>query len=165
MKCFLLPDRRMPRDSNLEVDHLLIRTGGSALSHGLTAIIPGSNVSVADSSDICNHVARSRTLPYRLNQLVGFSSRTVANREMVIIKRETHLDKRETHLDKLSEGPVSEYVAAICGFVPRARFCPDRPHGCSGTYHRSVVPLDGCRLPKLKRKCGRNVERRSNRAE
>ena len=91
MKCVLLPDRRIPRDSNLEVDHLLIRTGGSAVSHGLAAITPRSSVAVADSSDICNHVARSRTLPYRLSQLVGFSSRTVANRETAIIKRETLL--------------------------------------------------------------------------
>ena len=89
MKCVLLPHKRMPRDSNLEVDHPLIRTGGSALRHGLAEITPGSSVSVADNSDICNHVARSWTLPYRLNQLAGFSSRTVANRETAIIKRET----------------------------------------------------------------------------
>ena len=91
MKCVLLPDKRMPRDSNLEVDYPLIRTGGSALRHGLAEITPGSSVSVVDNSDICNHVARSRTLPYRLNQLAGFSSRTVANRETAIIKRETLL--------------------------------------------------------------------------
>ena len=36
-------------------------------------------------------------------------------------------------LDDVQGGPVSEYV---CGFVPRARFCPDRSHGCCGTYHR-----------------------------
>ena len=33
------------------------------------------------SLDTCNHVAHSRTHPYRLNQLVGFSSQMDANRE------------------------------------------------------------------------------------
>ena len=91
MKCVLSPDRHMPRDSNLEVDHLVIRTGGFARSHRLAVITTGSSVSVVDSLDICNHVAHNRTLPYRLNQLVGFSSQTAANREMAIIKRETLL--------------------------------------------------------------------------
>ena len=91
IKCVLLPDKRIPRDSNQEVDRSLIRTGGSVLRHGLAEITPGSSVSVADISDICNHVARSRTLRYHLNQLAGFSSRTVANRETAITNRETLL--------------------------------------------------------------------------
>ena len=91
MRCALSSDKRMPRDSNLEVDHLLIRTGGFVLNHGLAAITPGSGVSVVDSLDTCNHVAHSRTHLYRLNQLVGFSSRMDANRETAIIKRETPL--------------------------------------------------------------------------
>ena len=46
------------------------------------------------------------------------------------------LDLTSQDLDNFQRGQFSEYVAAICGFVPRARFCPDRSHGCSGTYHR-----------------------------
>ena len=91
MRCALSSDRRMPHDNSLEVDHLLIRTGGFVLNHGLAAITPRSGVSVVDSLDTCNHVAHSRTHPYRLNQLVGFSSRMDANRETAIIKRETPL--------------------------------------------------------------------------
>ena len=80
-KCALSSDKRMPRDNNLEVDHLLIRTEVFVLNHGLAAITPGSGVSVVDSSDTYNHVAHSRMLPCRLNRLVGFSSRMAANRE------------------------------------------------------------------------------------
>ena len=35
-----------------------------------------------------------------------------------------------------TEGPVGEYATTIYGFVPRTRFCSDRPYGCGGTYHR-----------------------------
>ena len=90
-KCAISSDKRMPHDNNLEVDHLLIRTGVFVPDHGLAAITPGSGVSVVDSSDTCNHVAHSQTLPCRLNQLVGFSSRMATNRETAIIKRETPL--------------------------------------------------------------------------
>ena len=91
MRCVLLPDKWIPRDNNQEIDRPLIRTGGSVLRHGLAEIIPGSSVSVAANSDICNHVAHSRTLRYHSNQLVGFSNRIVINREMAIINRETLL--------------------------------------------------------------------------
>ena len=40
---------------------------------------------------VINHVSHSRMHPYRLSQLVGFSSRMDANRETAIIKRETPL--------------------------------------------------------------------------
>ena len=84
MRCALSSDRQMPRDSNLEVDHLLIRTG-------LDTIILRSGVSVVDSLDTCNHVVHIRTHPYRLSQLVGVFSRMDANRETATIKRETPL--------------------------------------------------------------------------
>ena len=38
MRCALSADRQMPRDNNLEVDHLLIRTGDFVPNHGLDAI-------------------------------------------------------------------------------------------------------------------------------
>ena len=106
MRCALSSDKRMPRDNNLEVDHLLIRTGGFALSHRLAVITPGSGVSVVDSSDTCNHVAHSRTHIYRLNQLVGFSSRMDANRETAIIKQETPLRPGHHPLRSARASPI-----------------------------------------------------------
>ena len=88
MRCALSSDGHMPCDSNLEVDHLLIRTGDFVPNHGLDAITLRSGVSVVDT---CNHVVHIRTHPYRLSQLVGFFSQMDANRETAIIKRETPL--------------------------------------------------------------------------
>ena len=91
MRCVLLPDKRILRNNNKGIDRSLIRTGGSVLRHGPGEIIPRSSVSAAASSDICNHAVHSRTLRYHSNQRVGFSNRTVVNREMAIINRETPL--------------------------------------------------------------------------
>ena len=91
MRCILLPDKQIPRDNNKETDRSLIRTGGSVLRHGPVETIPKSSVSAVANSDICNPVARDRTLCYHSNQRVGFSNRTVVNREMAITNRETPL--------------------------------------------------------------------------
>ena len=60
MRCALSVDSQMPRDNNLEVDHLLIRTGDFVPNHGLDAITLKSIVSVVDSLDTCNHVVHTR---------------------------------------------------------------------------------------------------------
>ena len=78
-------------DNNKETDRSLIRTGGSVLRHGPVETIPRSSASAEANSDICDPVARDRTLRYHSNQRVGFSNRTVVNREMAIINRETPL--------------------------------------------------------------------------
>ena len=66
MRCALSADRQMPRDNNLEVDHLLIRTGDFVPNHRLDAITLRSGVLVVDSLDTCNHVVHTRTHLYRL---------------------------------------------------------------------------------------------------
>ena len=91
MRCALSADRQMPHDSNLEVDHLLIRTGDFVPNHGLDAITLRAGASVVDSLDTCNHVVHVRTHPYRLSQPVGSFSQMDTNREMAKIKRETPL--------------------------------------------------------------------------
>ena len=91
MRCALSADRQMPRDNNLEVDHLLIRTGDFVPNHRLDAITLRSGVSVVDSLDTCNHVVHARTHPYCLSQLVGFFSQMDANRVTEKIKRKTPL--------------------------------------------------------------------------
>ena len=73
MRCVLLPDKRILRDNNKEIDRSLIRTGGSVLRHGPGEIIPRSSVSAAASSD------------------GWFLKSEVVNREMAIINRETPL--------------------------------------------------------------------------
>ena len=95
MRCVPLPDKWILRDNNQEIDRSLIRTGGSVLRHGLGEIIPRSSVSAVVNSDICNHVAHSRTLRYHSNQRVGFSNRTVVNRDIAIINWETLLRDRD----------------------------------------------------------------------
>ena len=62
---------------------------GSVPRHRPVETISRSSASAAANSDICNPVAHDRTLRYHSNQRVGFSNRTVVNREMVIINRET----------------------------------------------------------------------------
>ena len=89
VRCVLLPDKQIFRDNNKDTDHSLIRTGGSFPRHGPDETIPRSSASAAANSDICNPVAHDRTLRYHSNQWVGFSNRTVVNREMAIINRET----------------------------------------------------------------------------
>ena len=91
MRCVLLPDKWILYDNNQEIDCSLIRTGGSVLRYGPDETIQRSSVSAAVSSDIYNHVVHNRILRYLSNQWVGFSNRTVVNREMAIINWETPL--------------------------------------------------------------------------
>ena len=88
-RCSHWPAKQIPRDTHRETDRSLIRTGGSVLRHGPVGTIPSSSVSAAANSDICNPVARDRTLHYHSNQWVGISNRTVVIREMAIINQET----------------------------------------------------------------------------
>ena len=89
MRCVPLPDNQIPHDNNKGTDRLPIKNGDSVLRHRPVETTPRSSVSAAANSDTCNPVARDRTLHYHSSQPVGFSNRTVVNREMAIVHRET----------------------------------------------------------------------------
>ena len=90
MICDLSADRPMRRDSSLEVDRLLTRTGVSAPNHEPDVTTRSFVVSVVASLVTCRHVVPSRTHHCHTNQLVGFSSLRAADREIKETGRKTH---------------------------------------------------------------------------
>ena len=82
MRCDLSAGRPMRRDSSLEVDHLLARTGVSAPNSEPDVITRSFDASVVASSVTCRHAVPNRTLHCHTNQLVGFSSLRAMGREI-----------------------------------------------------------------------------------
>ena len=46
------------------------------------------------------------------------------------------LDRTSGDLSDSQERLTREYITGVCGSVPRAGLCSDRPHGCCRTHHR-----------------------------
>ena len=89
-KCDPSADRPMRRDSSLEVDHLLVRTGVSAPSSDPDVTTRSFDASVVASSVTCRHAVPNRTLHCHTNQLVGFYSPKAMDRETGETGRKTH---------------------------------------------------------------------------
>ena len=90
MRCDLSAGRPMRRDSSLEVDHLLARTGVSAPNSEPDVTTRSFVVSVVASLVTCRHVVPNRTHHCHTNQLVGFSSLRATDREIKETGRKTH---------------------------------------------------------------------------
>ena len=89
-KCDPSADRPMRRDSSLEVDHLLVRTGVSAPNSGPDGTTQSFVVLVVASLVTCRHVAQNQTRHCLINQLVGFYSPRAMDSEMDETGRKTH---------------------------------------------------------------------------
>ena len=83
------PDRQTAVDQTQVTGRFRTKIVDSALRRVPVGITPESSVSVVASLDTCEHVAHSRTHPYRSDLRVGNSSPTIANQGMAIINRET----------------------------------------------------------------------------
>ena len=87
--------RRMGYDRQTAIDQTQVtvrsrtRVVGSALRHVPVGTTPESSVSVVASLDTCEHVAHSRTHPYRSDLWAGNFSPTIVNNGTAIIYRET----------------------------------------------------------------------------
>ena len=88
-RCVLSPDRQTAVDQTQVTGRFLTKIVDSALRRVPVGTTPESSVSVVASLNTCDHVAHSRTHPYRSDLRVGNSSPTIANQGIAIINRET----------------------------------------------------------------------------